>query len=51
MVAAIAGDPDHKTTGRSAPARLSRALRHADEAGLAVPSLRDIAARHLGDAD
>ena len=47
MLAAIAGDPDHKTTGRSAPARLTRAIGHAEEAGLAVPTLRDLASRHL----
>lgn len=44
MEAAIAGDPEHKATGRSAPARLARAIAHADEAGLAVPRLRAIAA-------
>ena len=44
MEAAIAGDPEHKATGRSAPVRLARAIGHADEAGLAVPRLRAIAA-------
>ncbi len=44
MVEAIEGDPDHGATGRSAPARLARAITHADEAGLAVPKLREIAA-------
>lgn len=43
MVEAIQGDLSHKCTGRSAPARLARALTHADEAGLEVPRLRDIA--------
>ncbi len=40
MLEAFAGDPGHGCTGRSAPARLSRALQHADAAGLAVPTLR-----------
>lgn len=43
MEAAIAGDPDHGATGRSAPARLARALRHAAAAGLEVPRLTAIA--------
>jgi len=45
MVTAFEGDPAHRCTGRSAPARLQRALRHTREAGLAVPTLEDIA-RH-----
>jgi ketopantoate reductase len=45
MLRAFAGDPDHQCTGRSAPARLARALRQADEAGLEVPRLRQISAR------
>jgi ketopantoate reductase len=44
MLKAFAGDPDHQCMGRSAPARLARALRQADEAGLEVPHLRRIAA-------
>lgn len=44
MLRAFAGDPDHRCMGRSAPARLARALRQADEAGLEVPRLRGIAA-------
>ncbi len=40
MLHAFDGDPDHKCMGRSAPARLERALQTADEAGLAVPELR-----------
>jgi ketopantoate reductase len=40
MLEAFAGDPQHGCTGRSAPARLARALQHADAAGLAVPTLR-----------
>jgi len=42
MLEAFAGDPQHGCTGRSAPARLSRALQHADAAGLAVPTLRSL---------
>ena len=45
MLEAFAGDPDHGCTGRSAPARLARALQQADAAGLAAPRLREIAAR------
>lgn len=45
MVAGIEGDPAHPCTGRSAPARLARAIGHADKAKLAVIKLRDIAAR------
>ncbi|SEA78220.1 Ketopantoate reductase [Thiothrix caldifontis] len=44
MLVAFAGDPEHQCMGRSAPARLQRALQIADAAGLAVPTLRDIAA-------
>jgi len=46
MAEAFAADPDHGTTGRSAPARLARALRHAAEHEIAVPVLADLAARH-----
>jgi len=42
MMEAIEADPDHKCTGRSAPARLQRALKHADQAGLAAPKLHEI---------
>ena len=42
MVEAIEGDLQHGCTGRSAPARLARALTYADEAGLTVPRLREI---------
>ncbi len=38
----IDGDPEHMCMGRSAPARLQRALEMADAAGLAVPKLREI---------
>ncbi len=44
MLVAFKGDLEHKCMGRSAPARLERALAFADEAGLAVPRLREIAA-------
>jgi len=47
MLAAFDGDPEHGCMGRSAPARLERALTIADEPGLAVPTLRRIAAEKL----
>ncbi|OZA28854.1 MAG: hypothetical protein B7X93_06725 [Hydrogenophilales bacterium 17-61-9] len=43
MLEAFDGDPEHGCTGRSAPARLARALQHADAFGLAVPTLRSLA--------
>jgi len=43
MLEAFDGDPDHGCTGRSAPARLARALQHADAFGLGVPALRSLA--------
>ena len=43
MEAAIAGDPEHGATGRSAPARLERALSHAAAAGIETPELSAIA--------
>lgn len=43
----IDGDPEHKCMGRSAPARLKRALQFADEAKLPVPKLRDIYAQYV----
>jgi len=42
MAAAFEGDKDHKCMGRSAPARLERALAQAREAGLDVPALKKI---------
>jgi len=42
MLEAFDGDPDHACTGRSAPARLARAIAQADAAGLDVPVLRSI---------
>ncbi len=44
---AFEGDPQHQCMGRSAPARLRRALGFASEAGLAVPTLHAIAQKHL----
>ncbi|MBU2478413.1 MAG: hypothetical protein KKA36_04930 [Gammaproteobacteria bacterium] len=49
MLEAFDGDPQHGCMGRSAPARLRRALEQADSAGLAVPKLREIAKAHLPD--
>jgi ketopantoate reductase len=43
MLVAFDGDPDHGSMGRSAPARLARALQQADAAELPVPRLREIA--------
>ncbi len=39
MVEAFDADPDHGTTGRSAPARLARAVGYARQAGLETPTL------------
>jgi ketopantoate reductase len=44
MLKAFNGDPQHKCMGRSAPARLARAIQQADTAGLDIPELRKIAA-------
>ncbi len=43
MLRAFDGDPDHKCMGRSAPARLQRALDHADRLEIYLPTLRAIA--------
>ena len=43
MVNAFNGDPEHGCMGRSAPARLERALMLADEHGLELPRLKRIA--------
>ncbi len=48
MLEAFRGDPAHGCMGRSAPARLQRALTLADEAGLAVKRLRAIARQYAG---
>ena len=42
MVNGIEGDPGHQCTGRSAPARLKRAVELADTAGLEIPEIRKI---------
>lgn len=42
MLAAFRGDPDHKCMGRSAPARLERALVHARSHGIHLPVLEEI---------
>lgn len=47
LLEAINGDLAHGCMGRSAPARLARAIGFADQAGLEVPTLRDIANKHL----
>lgn len=45
MAAAFDADPGHGARGRSAPARLARALAHAERLGVDVPRLRAIEAR------
>jgi hypothetical protein len=45
MLEAFDAEPTHRCTGRSAPARLARALEHARQAGITVPTLSRIAAR------
>ncbi len=47
LIEAINGDLQHGCMGRSAPARLTRALGFADKAGLEVSKLRAIAAAKL----
>ena len=42
MEQAIKAEPNHKCVGRSAAARLERTVKIADEAGLAVPTIRKI---------
>ena len=42
MVEAFQGDPDHKCMGRSAPARLKRALQLADDNQLSLPILESL---------
>ena len=44
MLKAFDGDPQHKCMGRSAPARLRRALEHADRLQIDLPTLQAIAA-------
>jgi len=50
MGEAFEADPGHACTGRSAPARLERALEHAQQAGIEVPTLSEIAALRLRGA-
>lgn len=47
LIEAIHGDLEHGCMGRSAPARLTRALGFANQAGLKVNKLRDIAEQYL----
>lgn len=47
MLEAFDADLDHKCMGRTAPDRLRRALGFAEQAGLEVPTLKDIAAEKL----
>jgi len=48
MLVAFEGDPKHGCMGRSAPARLARALELADKAGLDVPVLKRISTDQQG---
>lgn len=43
MLAAFEGDPEHKCKGRSAPARLERAIEHGRREGIDLPTLAQIA--------
>ena len=43
MLAAFEGDPEHKCMGRSAPARLERAMAHGERHGIDLPTLAQIA--------
>ena len=47
VLEAFDGDPEHLCMGRSAPARLQRALQIAEEGGLEVPELQRIAGERL----
>ena len=47
MIKAFEGDLEHGCMGRSAPARLERALQLAKESGVRVPALEDIASKYL----
>lgn len=47
MLVAFNGDPDHNCMGRSAPARLERALQLAEQYQLELPVLDEIAKSHL----
>ena len=50
LVVAFEGDPDHACMGRSAPARLARAIRNGEAHGLALPVLRAIASEQAAQA-
>jgi len=50
MVEGMEGDPEHMCMGRSAPGRLQRALRFADEAKLPVARLREIFAEKVQES-
>lgn len=45
MLTAFRGDPEHHCLGRSAPARLRRAIAHTDRFGLEAPLMRKLQAR------
>lgn len=47
MLKAFEGDPEHGCMGRSAPARLKRAIEIADSAGIEVNTLKDIQANDV----
>jgi len=49
MVKGINGDPNHKCTGRSAPARLKRTIDLANSAGLDIPKIREIYSKQRRD--
>ncbi len=49
MVEAFNGDPEHMCMGRSAPARLKRALSLATEHGLELPHLLKVAQQHINN--
>ena len=46
MEQAIKAEPNHNCVGRSAVARLERTVKIADEAGIAVPKIREIYTQH-----
>lgn len=48
MIAAFEGDPEHKCMGRSAPARLQRAMDIASNLDIELPKLQEIAAQQAG---
>ena len=48
MLEAFRGDPDHRCMGRSAPARLTRALAHAKARGIHLPVLEEVARERGG---